>query len=76
METRDHCHFIIGIHLITATASLFLIPFPVREDQGGKTNVPIWGVIKMGDGKRELGGFPLGREGEDVCHLEQGHRSW
>ena len=39
--------------------------FPVKAgDRGGKTAPPIREGFKMGDGKRGLGGFPLGGEGE------------
>ena len=47
-------------------------PFTVTEiDWGWKTGLAMKGRIKVGNGKREVGSFPLGGDGEDVCHLEQ-----
>ena len=49
-------------------------PFPVRGgDREGRTGLSIWGGIKVDDGKRGIGGFPL-EEGQGAWHLEQSHR--
>ena len=37
---------------------------------------PIRGGIKVGDGKRGLGGFSSGGEGEGDSILEQSHKLW
>ena len=46
--------------------------FPVRgEGQRGISGLQIKGGIKVCEGRRGLGSFLLGGEGEGVCHLGQ-----
>ena len=58
------------------TAARGTATFPIRGgDRGGKSVLSIMGGIKMGEGKRGLGIFPLGEEWEGSIHLSIGVES-